>query len=168
MRVWRALSNEPKIRLIGKKLKKWRRENYFATKMVLWRHRVKSGTPNKYQLSSFFMLFHIGIKKVWVRIWPTTRHFHPSMIYHNDGEKISNWALDHSFEVKFTEKKNIICPPSSFEKIREIRGVHLKCPQNSKCPHFLPKTRTFSDQQKCSRNTLIFVANKHLRLIFFF
>ncbi|CBY19642.1 unnamed protein product [Oikopleura dioica] len=27
-------------------------------------------------------------------------------------------------------------------------GVHLKCPQNLKSPRFLPKTRTFSDQQK--------------------
>ena len=93
MRVWRALSNEPKIKLIGKKLQKWRRENDFATKMILWRHRVKSGTRNKYQLSSFFMLFHMGTKKVWARIWPTTRHFHPSSQFTIIGRSCSDYQI---------------------------------------------------------------------------
>ena len=52
--------------------------------------------------------------------------------------------------------------------LKNIANYWLILEQVWKSPRFLPKTRTFSDQQKCSRNTLIFVANKHLRLFFFF
>ena len=59
-----------------------------------------------------------------------------------------------------------LSPGFATEKVN--KGMHLKCPRFLKCPRVFPNTWTFSDQQKCSRNAIVFVANKHFRFFLWF